>query len=313
MAIASAGCDGELVNLGTSQPLNTGGDGGGGGAAVSGSAGAGEGAMTAQLWQLQITPVIAQEEGVQLANPTLTADMQELYYSTQQRGGSPEPNTTSVAHAVLLVDGRWGSVSTLTLGEPMPDVSSPAISEDGLELWVGINTTGSTDVFKSVKQGGFWMPPVPVPELNSKLDDVPRPPGLGGTIMPLSSKRHGGSLYQIYFATRATKDAAWGEPSQQALVNINSSAFQSADGFLSSDGLELYFSSTRAGNSDLYVATRTDLTAAFGEPAALVDLNDKNGASEERMPWLSPSGDQLYFASNMSGQYGLYRADNVAR
>jgi hypothetical protein len=311
VALAVTGCDGDLVNLGTSQPLNTG--GGDGGSAVvsgSGSGGGAEGGTAARLWELQSAPVIPQEEGVQLANPTLTANMDELYYSTQERGGSPDPNPTSVAHAVR-INGVWSSVRAVMLGEPMPDISSPAISDDGTELWLGLNTTGSTDIFRSVQQGADWTPPERVPALNSSFDDAPRPPGLKGTVMPLSSKRHGNSLYQIYFATRPTNDAAWGEPNQQALVNINSTTFQSADGFLSSDGYQLYFSSTRAGNSDLYVATRTDLAAPFGEPVALVDLNDKNGPSEERMPWLSPLGDQLYFSSNMSGQYGLYRADRV--
>jgi hypothetical protein len=283
---------------------------GGGGAGASGSGGSAPGGTAAQLWELQSVPVIAPEEGVQLANPTLTADMMALYYSTQERGGSPEPNTTSVARAVL-VNGVWSSSTILTLGDPIPDVSSPAISGDGTELWVGLNKTGSTDIFRSLRQGSVWIPPEIVPGLNSAFDDAPRPPGLGGTVMPLSSKRHGGSLYQIYFATRATSDGAWNEPSQQGLESVNGVDFRSSDGFLSDDGLELYFSSTQRGNSDLYLAKRTDLAAPFGEPEPLVDLNDKHRPSEERMPWVSPLGDELYFASDMSGQYGLYRATRV--
>jgi hypothetical protein len=148
-----------------------------------------------------------------------------------------------------------------------------------------------------------------VAELCSDYDDAPRPPALGGTLMPLSSKRHGGVLYQIYLSERASPVAAWGEPSQALLATINSARYQSADGFITESGLELYFSSTRAGSSDLYVARRASTHSAFGPPEALADLNTE---WEERMPWLSPDGQSLYFSSNQPTrqfqQYELYVA-----
>ncbi len=93
------------------------------------------------------------------------------------------------------------------------------------------------------------------------------------------------------------------------------SSGRSANGkFLTDNGLELYFSSTRDGDhadSDLYVAHRTATDANFGEPEPPVDLNDPWDRSEERMPWLSPDGQQLYFASDRSGQYALYVAHKL--
>lgn len=270
-------------------------------------------------WGVQSTPLIEHVKDLLLSNPTLTAIENELYYSVQERYGNPEPNPTKIMRRVPDGSG-WGIPTELTLGEPLnQEMVSPAISANGQELWLGMNLIGSTDIYKSTRQAGAWATPVLVTELSDgQYDDAPRPPAVNGTIMPLSSKRHGGvsPLYQIYLATRASADAAWGEPSKALLGTVDSDAFQSADGFLSEDGLELYFSSTRDGehkDSDLYVARRPSLDAAFGQPEALSDLNDPDpqSASEERMPWLSPDKKRLYFASDRAGQYGLYLATKL--
>jgi hypothetical protein len=308
LAMLALGCSGEVVNLGQSPsalPAGGSADAGSGGAAGNASGG-----TAPQIWELQTQPLITQVENHLLANPTLTSTLQELYYSEQVRGGDPNP--TGVWRAVRTSDG-WATATPLMLGGiAMPDASSPAISADGQELWLGMNTTNSTDIFHSLRQGDTqWSSPVLVAELNSPLDDVPRPPGQHGLVMPISSKRHGGSpaFYQIYFSARPALDAPWGTPSQVLLGAIDSPQFQSADGFLTDDGSEIYFSSTRDGeDSDLYVARRATTDASFGDPEPLVDLNDPGERSEERMPWLSPDGKSLYFASDRSGEYGLYVA-----
>jgi hypothetical protein len=82
----------------------------------------------------------------------------------------------------------------------------------------------------------------------------------------------------------------------------------SADGFLSADGLSLYFASTRSGNADLYRARRVTLDSDFGEPEPLVGVNTPY---EERMPWLSADEHTLYFTSTRPApyaQYGLFVA-----
>ena len=292
------GCSGEVVNLGSS------------GLQASG----GGSNVPRGTWGVPSSPLFAQKAGILLANPTLTQGMDELYYSVQERGGNLDPNPPHVERA--LWDGTaWSNFAEQTLGDLMaPDVSSPAVSADGTQLWLGMNSNGSTDIFECTRKADAWTTPVPVAELNSVKDDAPRPPAVAGTIMPLSSKRHGGPLYQIYLSTRETADAVWGEPSKALLGTVDSDAFQSADGFLDSSGLELYFSSTRASDhadSDLYVARRERLDAAFGEPEALSDLNDPLARSEERMPWLSSDGTRLYFVSDRSGQYTLYLATKL--
>ncbi len=294
--LGSAGCDGALVNLGRSQGLT-----GGGAGAQAGSGG------EAPTWALQPEPIVAQTAGVLLANPTLTADLQYLFFTEQNRFGDTRTRVRRAERA----GASYVNAATVMLG-PLEeaDVASPAISAEGDELWLGLSSpdgTGGTDIWRSLEAGDGFSTPELVAELSSAFDDAPRPT-LGGLIMPLSSKRHGGLYHQVYLATRASTDDAWGEPSQALLGRVNVAGFQSADGFLASDGLELYFSSNREGlQSDLYVARREAITEQFGEPVPVSDLNSTG--SEERMPWLSEDGRHLYFASNRSGQYALYRAD----
>jgi hypothetical protein len=266
-----------------------------------------------------VAPLLTPIDQVGFSNPTLTADQRHLYYTHQQHGGDPEPYPTTVWHAVW--DGaRFNTGSELSLTSDAASdpfgVASPAISADGSELWFSRRIAVSdpaadtgTDIWRSTGQGDTWSEPALVAELSSAFDDSARPPAVGGTLMPLSSKRHGGSLHQIYFATRAA-DGSWGAPNQEHLGNINSPDYLSADGFLSADGLSLYFASTRTGDADLYVARRAALDADFGAPEALPP--SLNTPFEERMPWLSADETVLYFTSTRSGQYELYVATRSA-
>lgn len=307
LSFATLGCDGEVLNLGAS-PLE------------SGGAGSGSTAGTAsRIWDVNPTPLFPQERNVLLANPTLNAQATQLFYSTQERG-SDKP--VSIRMAMGTPSG-FGTSIEIDLGLPAtdPGPSSPAVSADGKELWFGVlGKSGHTEIWHSTGGGAVWAAPTLVTELTAPDGDTaPRPPAVMGTIMPLSSKRHGmneGKYYQIYFSERVDAGSAWGQPHQNGLTGINSADFQSADGFLSDDGLDLYFSSTRDGDhtdNDLYVARRSAIGADFGAPQPLVDLNDPIAGkpSEERMPWLTPDGSQLYFVSDRSGQYTLYVATKL--
>jgi hypothetical protein len=301
--LASQGCEGELLNLGRSQGL-TGGEAGGG--AVGGVGAAGMGGT--KTWFLQDRPIIRQEPDILLANPTLTRDRQQLFFTEQPRYGA---DTSARVRRAEWTGTGFGASAVVVLGELSPiDAASPAISEDGTELWLGLNLEsgrGGTDIWLSRGEGVTFGAPELVSELSSVFDDAPRPPALGGTVMPLSSKRHGGNLYQIYLSTRSSPTAPWGEPSTAQLETVNGAGFQSADGFLADEGRELYFASNRAaGQSDIYVARRSSSAESFGEPALVPDINSP--ISEERMPWLSEDGMLLFFASNRSGAYALYVA-----
>lgn len=308
VALSLCGCEGDFVNLGHS-PLVNGGEGGRAGAGSSGSAGIIPGGGSQREW-LEPTPLFAQEEGVLVSNPSLN-DAEKVVVYTEERRGDDKPASL---YRRVLVAGVWSQRTPLDVGT---DTASPALSGDGLLLWFGQNVAGGlgqTDVYFSRGVGDGWSEPQHLgAPLNSERDDAPRPAIADGTIMPLSSKRHGGVHYQIYLATRPSAGEPWQNVSNELLGTVNSSAYESVDGFLAQGGLELYYSSTRnaAQRSDLFVARRSSLQEPFGEPQPL----DVNSEADERDPWLSPNRQRLYFTSDRATadfeQYTIYVSERA--
>jgi TolB protein len=102
----------------------------------------------------------------------------------------------------------------------------------------------------------------------------------------------------IYQATRPSLDAAFANP-----IRVEALASTAFDGavFLTSDELELYFSSERAGGAgkrDLWVSRRAQASAAFGAPTPVTALNS---ADNEQNPSLTADGLLLFFASDRDG------------
>jgi hypothetical protein len=254
-------------------------------------------------------PVLELEQDRSFANPTLTASLQELYFTYQERG-TDEP----YLYRAVAAGSRWGPGQELRLGtSKRTAAASPAVALGGDQLWFGAPGDASLDVWLSLADGEQWGGPALVAELSSDADDLPRPPGgPGESIMPLSSKRHGGPLHQIYFAIRASSAEPWQAPTQDHLASVNAADSESVDGFLSADGLTLYFSSTRLSPSnegDLFRAFRASIDDDFGEPEPVPDVNLPG--TDERDPWLSPDGKRLYFTSTRDGEYGIYSAQSL--
>jgi hypothetical protein len=136
--------------------------------------------------------------------------------------------------------------------------------------------------------------------------------------------------YQTYLATRETPGAPFGAP--VAISELDYSDRSTVDGFLTDDGLTLFFSSAplaqaadgavapvdagrpvdggRPGdagvaNSDLFVAWRRSTNEPFSVTQPLDDLNT---TADERDPWLTPDGTTLYFTSDRGGTLNIYTA-----
>ncbi len=74
---------------------------------------------------------------------------------------------------------------------------------------------------------------------------------------------------------------------------------------LSSDGLTLFFSSSRGGNDDIWYATRPDAASAFDDPRA---LDVANSAQNEPDPSGTRDDLELFFGSSRSGTYEIWRS-----
>lgn len=238
-------------------------------------------------------------------NPSLTADMLELFF-TSERGGGPADVFVATRDERGLPFGPAERVDAASA----PGVeTSPVVSADGLTLWFASDRPGGQgdlDIWVATRtaRDAAWSSAVNAETLNSSEQDLPRPPGQRARVMPVSSDRDQPGYYQIHFAARSEPAASFGEPVHVAELSFPDES--TLDGFLSDDGLILFYvTGPPIGPADMYVASRRSTSDPFEHHAPLDDLNTP---SDERDPWLSPDGRELYFASDRSGQYDIYVA-----
>lgn len=116
--------------------------------------------------------------------------------------------------------------------------------------------------------------PVPVDGLNSALDDLTARFTPDELTVVLSRKQMSG-VYDLYTASRAARDAAFGTPTLLATVNsINSDVWPA----LTPDGLTLMFDSDRGtpGTYRIYSSKRATMSDPFGTAVAVPELAIKD-------------------------------------
>lgn len=103
-------------------------------------------------------------------------------------------------------------------------------------------------------------------------------------------------------------------PGQSLGPIVNSPAFDGSP-TVSGDETELFFTSERKGNRDLFVSTRPNRDAPWSKPVNLGAPIDDSTAGDFSLR-LSADGKALYFASNRSGGFGsadMYVATRASR
>jgi hypothetical protein len=236
-------------------------------------------------------------------NPTLTADLLELFFTSYRDGISTDVYTARRAST----DVPFQAPTLVTEVSTPSFETSSAISADGLTLWFGSDRPGGlgdVDIWMSnrPRRDAAWSPPVNLLSLNSPTKDVPRPTGEHNLVMPLASERDSPDIYRSFLATRASGSAPFGAP--QAITELTVANRTTVDASLSDDGLTMFYASGDTGAKlDLYVAWRRTTAEAF---SIIVPLDGINTAAEERDPWLSPDGSRLYFTSDRDGMLNIY-------
>jgi beta-lactamase regulating signal transducer with metallopeptidase domain len=152
----------------------------------------------------------------------------------------------------------------------------------------------------------FSIPTNLGPVINSSSGEWDPKISADGLSFYFGSDRPGGyGLGDLWVATRATTNDDWSEP-----VNLGPTFNTSSDDngpSISTDGLELYFSSNHPrgfGDYDLYVSTRATKDAPWGEPSNLGSVfNDELATA---YPDITTDGLSLYFTSGPPGRVGDY-------
>lgn len=195
--------------------------------------------------------------------------------------------------------GTWGQPQNLqTLGADAELNTGalegcPAISKDGTSLYFASNRSGGLggiDIYVSTRSSveDPWGAPVNVgAPINSSANDLcPTPMRNGHGFMFVSSRPGGCGGLDIY-STRRHDGHGW-LPAVNLGCAVNSAADE-ASPFVVGD--ELYFSSTRTGDSDIYVATIDD-EGSVGAPVQAPGLNT---ASNDARPNLRRDGLEIFF------------------
>jgi hypothetical protein len=272
-AIGIAACGGELVTLGTGDAEPVFGDAG------------------------QSVRNLNQERSNEY-DPTLTDDLLEIFFISDRARGV---GGKDVWHAL-----RRDRRDPFDPPEPVREVSSQAdeesvaVSGDGKVLWIGTRRSGGRggiDIWSTsrIERTDAWREPLPAELLNSEFDDLPRPPGQGGAVLPIASNRLGGGLFQTFFARRVGlhQEFALSADAVPALSDLGSSM---EDGFLTNDGRHLFFRRAALGQEGtLYVTWRATTEEEFREP---VSLDRVNSAYDERDPFVSADRSRFFFASD---------------
>ncbi len=183
-------------------------------------------------------------------------------------------------------------------------------SSDGLEMYIDRwLSADNIDLYVLTRASvdDDWGPPASLgPAVNSPQADWLASISTDGLTLYFQSNRPGGfGSTDLYVTTRASRSAPWG-PAANLGPTINTSAID-ANVWISPDGLELYFMSTRSGgygSFDLWVTKRATENDPWGEPANLGPV--VNSAYNEDGVGLSPDGLLLLFDDNAKPRPGGY-------
>jgi Tol biopolymer transport system component len=240
-------------------------------------------------------------------NPSLTDDLLEIYFSSENRAGGIRYEDIWMASRAS-VDEEFGAPTLVTEVSSTARDGIPVVSRDGMTLWFGSNRTGGAggwDLWYSTRtsRDEVWSAPVNAGALNTGEDELA--PSMTGDGLFLIYHVSWRSSPDFVSAFRDDTGAAW--VLGDYVEELNSPAFDSSAN-LSSDGLFVAFDSERsggAGASDLYFATRPAIDVPFDVPEPLPGANSTASESD---PWISDDGHVLFFASDRSGDREIYQA-----
>jgi Tol biopolymer transport system component len=166
-------------------------------------------------------------------------------------------------------------------------------------------TAGSGDAPAVCNPTGAFGTPMLVDSLNTAGDDEGAPRFTADELQAVLNRTNSGSTdSDLYIANRASTSTAFGTPAAMTAENTTSNEYNPT---VSSDGLTLFFDSTRSG-SHIWVATRTTTLGSFGAPSQVAEVTSN---ANDVQPFITADGQELWFTSDRAGGlggYDIYRA-----
>jgi len=243
-----------------------------------------------------------------LATPRLSQDELTIYFT----GREPDGGVTSEL-AMAERSSRtapFGPVILLAAQSSLSNDNDPSVGIDHLSLWFHSGRTGNAELWFATraKVADPWGAPALVPNVNGATAEAHAyyRAANGGELW-FVSQRGNEPTYDVYIAKR--QGVGFAEP---VLVPELSSTAEDWQPAPSEDGLRVLFASNRdggAGGFDLWTAERGSVTAPFGAPKPIPELNS---AANDFAGWMSADGCRVYFSSardTVDGRHRLWFAE----
>jgi WD40-like Beta Propeller Repeat len=208
----------------------------------------------------------------------------------------------------------WGSPTNAEAVQgASPDLNTPfndgcpIQSADGLSLYIASNRPGGLggqDIWVAHRESAdaAWRAPENVgAPVNSAANDFCPTPLQGKRLLFVSERGGPGTCGSgdIYM-TRLNPARGWDDPENLG-CQVNSAAGEAGPSlFETASGAQLYFSSARGGDSNIYVSTQL-ADGSFGPAAPVSSLNTP---SDDFRPNVRKDGLEVVFDSNRTGTLG---------
>ena len=241
-------------------------------------------------------------------DPSLTEDGRELYFSSDRTGGGGGGSDIWVSKRASVLDD-WGPPDPVLELNSADAEFDPEVSADGLTMWMNstravAGAQGGFDLFVTTREtrDDDWGDPQLMTSFNTADNEMGAVMNAAKTVVVFHRVVAG--VYSLHQSIRASEGGGWSDP--EPLDELNADPI--ADAYLSTDGLTIYFNSTRDGGKgswDIWRATRESVTSPFGAPEAVAEVNsDVHDANVA----LSNKTRYLVMTSARSGEQEIYEA-----
>lgn len=227
--------------------------------------------------------------------PAIAADGLTLYLNSNRAGGKGKGDIWVATRPS--VAATFGAPANLAIVNSADHDENPSISTDGNELYLDVVVSGVGHLFVSRRttSNDPFAAPIALPQ--------PATCAVGPDI-----SHDGLSLYytrcdlakdRIALATRSApgKDLVFA----RMIDEIGDGGWPS----ISSDGLELFFESTRTGILRIYVARRQSTAQPFGAPTLVKEIDTPLGTEDAE---ISADGRTLFYATPAGNGRDIWRA-----